>query len=140
MMLGSKEPQRESIPQLSDHHLQTNGMSFEQLKKLAVEEAEKFVENYDSQLQQVWTLRASLTGNLNECIERAIRDTQKDFLKSTNLNEKGRVNQNEQISRFKTKFLLYKKNMKIAILTIERLSEDQLLGDKKPKLSFDCEL
>ena len=138
LMLGSKNPQRESP--LPHRQLQINEMSFEQLKKLAVEKAENLLENFDSQLQRVWVLRANLTGSLSDCIEKAITIKQNDFLESTNLNERGRVNSSEQLSRFKTDLLLYKKNMKIAILTIERLSEDQLLGDEKPKLSFDCKL
>merc|ERR1712096_313266 len=63
-------------------------------------------------------------GNLEDCVKKVLQKSKGNFIYATKLVGKDLVSDNQKFNDYKTK-------MKIAILAIVRLSEDQLLPEEK---------
>ena len=112
-----------------DDKLDMFRLSFDHLKNHEIE-ADELLKNFDIHLKAVWKLRSSFLGNLEDCIKKVLQKSKENVINATEVDGKGSVSETQKLNDYKTK-------MKIAILAIERLSEDQLLPEnEKPRHGF----
>ena len=106
-----------------DDKLDMFRLSLNHLKKHQIE-ADDLLKSVNDHLKAVWDIRSSFVGNLEDCIKKVLQKSKGNFIYATKLVGKDLVSDNQKFNDYKTK-------MKIAILAIVRLSEDQLLPEEK---------